>query len=199
MKFTLDTNCIIDVAEKRSMAVHVLSLLATAKKGAVEVALVASSASERQEGDGYLSSLNTFDERRNALGFGNLPLLPSIGRFDISFFDHCLMGSDETIAVEHSIYRALFPNSPPEWTEYAAAKGYEGDDLTSKGYARWRNQLLDVQAFWAHRHAGYDVFVTSDKRFRVLEGHNDFPEAVVRNPEEAVKLIEGSAFSVTGA
>jgi hypothetical protein len=49
-----------------------------------------------------------------------------------------------------------------------------------------------------HQHAGYDVFVTSDKRFRVLEGHKDFPNAVVRNPEEAVKLLKGSVPSVTG-
>ncbi len=189
MKFTLDTNCIIDVADGRDMAVHVNRLLNARREGAIDVALVASSASERQQGDQYLSSFDQFDQRRKALGFGDLPLLPSIGRYDISFFDQCLMAGDEDSAQEDAIFRALFPTSPTEWADYAAAKGHQVDDVTGKGFARWRNQLLDAQAFWAHQHAEHDVFVTSDKRFRVLEGHPDFPTAVVRNPLEAVGLL----------
>lgn len=49
---TLDTNCIIDVAEERPSAVHVRGFLEAARTGTINLALVASSASERQQGVG---------------------------------------------------------------------------------------------------------------------------------------------------
>lgn len=190
MKFTLDTNCLIDVAENRDRAPYVQKLLAAAQQGKAQVALVASSASEKQESGEFLLSLATFNERRVSLGFGGLELLPSIGRMDVSFFDHCLWGDDESIAREHAIYLALFPTSPPEWEDYATAKGHSADDQTGKGYMRWRNQILDAQAFWAHEHAEHDIFVTSDVRFNVLERHPAFPDAVIKEPAEAAGILQ---------
>jgi hypothetical protein len=48
--FTLDTNCLIDVDDGRPAAPYVLRLIEAADKGVADVALVASSASERQPG-----------------------------------------------------------------------------------------------------------------------------------------------------
>jgi hypothetical protein len=188
--FTLDTNCLIDMAEDRPAAVHIRALLAARAKGEADLALVASSASERQQGGTYLASIAVFEERRNALGFDGLPLLPSIGRSDVSFFGHSVWGSKEGSAREAAIYSVLFPNSPVEWAEYATARGADVTDLISPAGMRWRNQMLDAQALWAHDHAGRDVFVTSDQRLRVLNGHPDFPAMTIRAPEEAVTLLQ---------
>lgn len=187
--FTLDTNCLIDMAEDRPAAVHIRVLLAAGTKGEIDLALVASSASERQQGGTFLASMAVFEERRNALGFDGLPLLPSIGRWDVSFFSHSVWGSEEGSAREAAIYSILFPTSPVEWAEYAAAKGADVNDLTSPVGMRWRNQMLDAQALWAHDHAGRDVFVTSDQRLRILNDRPDFPAMTIRTPEEAVALL----------
>jgi len=187
--FTLDTNCLIDVADERPAAEHVRELMSAHNGGRISVALVASSASEKQQGGGFLESLSIFDARRTALGFGSLPLLPPIARFNVSFFNHGLMCDHAMLAREHAIFTALFPTSPPEWSDYAAAKGLDPEDRASARYLRWRNQLLDAQAFWSHDHVRRDVFVTSDRRFRVLTGHPLFPEAAICNPQEAAAML----------
>lgn len=187
--FTLDTNCIIDIDESRPAAPSVEALLLAWREGAADLALVASSASERQPGRTYLSNFGAFEERRNALGFAGVPLLPSIGRYNISFFGQSLYGSAEGTEREASIYRVLFPSAPFKWADYAHAKGVDVDDHESNARLRWRNLILDAQALWAHDHAGRQVFVTSDQRLWVLNGHPDFPNMVIRSPEEAVGLI----------
>ncbi|MBU0739516.1 MAG: hypothetical protein KJ981_05205 [Alphaproteobacteria bacterium] len=187
--FTLDTNCIIDIDEGRPAASRVEALLLAWRNGDADLALVASSASERQPGGTYLSNFGTFEERRNALGFAGVPLLPSIGRHNISFFGQSLYGSAEGMEREASIYRILFPSSPVEWADYAGARGVAVDDREASAWSRWRNQILDAQALWAHYHAERQVFVTSDQRLWVLNGHHDFPHMVVTSPEEAVGLI----------
>jgi len=189
VSFTFDTNCLIDVAENRPAAVHVQALLAAGAGGQADLALVASSASERQQGDVFLASVDAFNERRNALGFAGIPLLPSIGRHDVSFFGHAVYGSPEGLARERAIYSILFPNSPPEWADYAVSRGASVGDIPSPAYLRWRNQMLDAQALWAHDHAGRDIFITNDQRLKMLEGHADFPTMAIRTPEEAAALL----------
>ncbi|WP_294927421.1 hypothetical protein [uncultured Paracoccus sp.] len=189
MRLTLDTNCLIDIADKRERAPYVEALRAAAEEGRVLISLVASSASEKQQSGDFLSSMGRFKERVAALGFGDSLLLPSIARFDVSFFEHGLHCDNQMLEREHKIYRVLFPTSPPEWADYAKEKGHMRDDRHGKGYFRWRNQLLDAQAFWAHEHASQDIFVTSDARFKVLEGHRDFPTAVVKEAREVVEMI----------
>lgn len=183
--FTLDTNCLIDVDEERAAAVHIRALLEAHQQGSADLAMVASSASERQRRDVFLSSLDVFNERRTALGFGDLPLLPSIARWDVSFFNNSLWGSAEGTEREHQLYSALFPNLPPEWAAHAAARGASVDDTQGLAYLRWRNQMLDAQALWAHDFAGRSVFVTSDAQLKRLDGHPLFPSMIVKPPLEA--------------
>jgi hypothetical protein len=187
--FTLDTNCLIDVAEDRPAAVHIRALLDAGARGEADLALVASSASERQQGGAFLANIATFEERRNALGFAGLPLLPSIGRWDVSFFGHSVYPTPEGSVREVAIYSLLFPSSPVEWTDYAAQRKADVNDLTSPAGVRWRNQMLDAQALWAHDQAGRNVFVTSDRRLRVLNDHPAFPNMFIRTPGEAVAML----------
>lgn len=111
LKFTLDTNCIIDVAEERPAARHVRRLLDAAGSGIISLALVASSASERQQAGGFLESAALFKERCASLGFGNLELLLPLARWNFSFWDMALWAGPESEAREEAIYRILFPRS----------------------------------------------------------------------------------------
>jgi hypothetical protein len=78
VSFTLDTNCIIDVAENRPGAAAIRALADAHAAGEADVALVAVSASERQPGDKYLDNFNVFQERLTALRLNHLTVLPSI-------------------------------------------------------------------------------------------------------------------------
>ena len=73
--------------------------------------------------------------------------------------------------------------------DYAAAAGADPEDETSGAFLRWRNLILDAQAFWAHEHHGRHVFVTSDEKFKRLVGKPEFPEAVVKEPHEAAARV----------
>src|SRR5260221_6315376 len=95
--FTLDTNCLIDVEENRPWRDSVLRLIAAADKGTADVAMVASSASERQPGGEYLKTFTSFRERMQELGFGSLKMLKTIARFDLSFWDHAITPSESQI------------------------------------------------------------------------------------------------------
>ena len=193
LKFTLDTNSLIDVADKRDNARYVLQLLDAHTRGEANLALVAASASERQQGeDGqavFLNNFSAFNARRIALGFGDLELLPSIARGKLSFFNRTVISSTEGVLRENKIFCVLASGFEPEWKNYAQAAGVDLSNRESKDYSKWRNKLIDAQAFWAHEHAGRDVFVTRDKKFKRLQGHPDFPEALICTPQEAVGLL----------
>lgn len=187
--FTLDTNCLLDVDEGRDAAPFVKKLVEAARDGKADVAMVASSASERQKDDSFLDNIRTFKERMGRVGFGHLEILPTLAIFGFNFLDNTLIGSDDMENRENLIYKTMFPTSPAEWVDYAAAAAVEVHDRTSRAHLRWRNQILDAQAFWAHDFHGRDVFVTSDRRFQRLEGAPEFPNALVRAPHEAVALL----------
>ncbi len=187
--FTLDTNCLIDVDEKRPSRNSVLRLLNAARQGIASVCLVASSASERQRSGEFLTGIHAFHQRVDSLGFGGIELLRPLMRWDIGFWDNGLWASDESIAREEAIFSTLFPSSPYHWADYAEMKGWRPEDQSGSIYNRWRNQILDAQAYWAHQFAERDVFVTSDRCFRKLNGHADFPRADVREPADAASLI----------
>lgn len=188
-KFTLDTNCLIDVEDGRPAAIYVKQILRAALDGIADVAMVASSASERQKDNSFLTRFEYFEHRRKVLGFDHVPIIHPLLRWDIGFWDQGLYASATSEARENLIYRILFPNSPIEWPDYAAQQAVQIEDLNSRAYRRWRNQILDAQAYWAHDFNDRDVFVTSDKRFHKLQESPHFPKACILEPYEAVRLI----------
>lgn len=189
LKLTLDTNCIIDVDEKRDGFEAVMALIAAHTEGRVEVALVCSGAHERQKDGGYLESFSLFTARLQALGFPELPVLPAIMYFDISFWGHALLANEAMKAREELIFRAMFPNIDPHWPSYATSKRVDLNDNDSRHFQKWKNRLCDVQAFWAHDYAKRDIFVTRDIEFQRLTRHPEFTDAHILSPQQVTSFI----------
>lgn len=49
--------------------------------------------------------------------------------------------------------------------------------------------MLDAQALWAHDHERRDLFVSSDLRLSVINGHPAFPAMAVLTPQEAAAML----------
>ena len=191
--FTLDTNCVIAVADERPEAQAVLDLAHAHAIGTASVALVAISASERQQDGTTLATFTAFKDRLTTLGLGHLDLLKPLAYFGIGYFDWCLLSGNESIAIEKRIHEVLFPAIPFRWPDYCDSKGI-APETTSVGTS-WRNAKCDVQAYWSHVHHKRQVFVTSDGNF-----HKQGKKASllhefggqIATPGEAVHLLGGA-------
>jgi hypothetical protein len=188
--FTLDTNCLIDVDDNRAAASSVMRLIEAAGKGAADVAMVASSASERQPGGGLLKTIDEFKLRMQKLGFGSVKLLKPIARWQLTFWGHSIQPTDSQLHCEQLIFETLFPELPYHWQDYASSNGINAlDDPQS---FRWRNRLCDAQAFWGHVDNKRDVFVTSDRRFkrRLSKKGGPFSAETITTPAEAIEILD---------
>ncbi len=189
--FTLDTNCIIDLAEHRSAAKAVRALSVSSAEGRAHVAVVSVSASERQPGDAYLENYSDFKARLATLQLEHLEILPTITYWDIGFWGVGLFGgTSEMVARERLIHETLFPTIPFSWPDFATLVGISSDSIRVPEARRWRNAFCDRQMFWAHDHNRRDVFVTSDDNFRKrLSQAQDFKDSRIATPDEAVRLL----------
>lgn len=189
--FTLDTNCIIDLAEGRAGANAIRALSVSSAQGRAQVAVVSVSASERQPGDTYLENYGDFKARLVALQIDHLMVLPTIAYWGIGFWGVGLFGGTaEMVARERQIHETLFPTIPFAWSDFAALSGISSKTLRTPQAKRWRNAFCDRQMFWAHDHNRRDVFVTSDDNFQKRLGRSPhFAHARIATPDEAVRLL----------
>jgi len=89
--FTLDTNYLIDVDENRPAQGDILTLIEEARRGEADIAMLASSACERQAGGAHLSRFADFQRRLIAVGLGDIALLRPIARHGFSFHGFAVM------------------------------------------------------------------------------------------------------------
>jgi hypothetical protein len=162
--FTLDTNCIIAIADSRPEAVPVRALADAHVEGRADVAIVAMSASEKQQRGTYIQDFTEFQKRMAALGLSHLTVLPPMLYFDITFWNWAVWSDDAMQALEKQIHGTLFPNVEFLWQDYCRANWL---DPASTPSGRWRNCKCDVLGIWSHIHTNRDVFVTSDGNFHV--------------------------------
>lgn len=192
LKFTLDTNCIIDIDEGGSRAAAIRKLADAHALGTADVAIVAVTASERQPDKSYLTDYRLFQNRIHHLGLGHLGVVYGLFYFDICFFEACLWGDEEDIELEKLIHNTLFPTIPFLWTDFAKERNLTPQSIIEDEGKQWRNAWCDRQMFWAHQKSRRDVFVTSDKNYsRRLTKTPQFSAARVMSPDEAVALING--------
>jgi len=160
MRFTLDTNCLIDAEEGRPNASFIRDLVSRHGKNGITVAISSIGASERQRAAGYAQSFSEFQAKLKAIGFEGLEHIPPLAYWNICFFDPCIM-ADENDTLERDIHNVLFPNIEFMWVDYAKAHGLAADSLDKI----WRNAKCDVLTVWCHIKHGGGVFVTSDSNF----------------------------------
>ncbi|HXV80308.1 MAG TPA: hypothetical protein VEG60_10555 [Candidatus Binatia bacterium] len=172
VRFTLDTNCIIDVEEGRPSAPFLRELVALHGKSGINVAVSAIGASERQRAGGYASSFSEFRKKLKAVGFDSLELLAPLAYWDITYLDHCVLG-DENDTLERDIHEVLFPGIEFLKVDYAKARGIDADTVDTQ----WRNAKCDVLTMWCHIRHGGGVLVTSDMNFH-SEGKRDKLQAL---------------------
>ena len=176
-KFTLDTNCIIDLEEDRPDAVFVREIIKAWKSRRIELAVVAVSASENQKRGTANSHFSEFEQKIDRVGLsGTVQLLPLM-KWDIYYWDHALWSDDEMEALAIAIQNVLFPNS-----NFALPQDIEKN-------SSWRNKQCDILTAWSHAFHKWDYLVTRDQNFhdrKVALKSLGVPEIV--HPKEAALL-----------
>jgi hypothetical protein len=155
MKYTLDTNCIIDLEEERADAVYLRKLVSIHRNHDIELSVVAISASENQKGG---KSSKTFDEfllKLSAADLEDVNMLLPMAYWDVAYWDHAVPGdAPGAEELEEKVHDILFPGTPienPQQEKYSERK--------------WRNNKCDVQITWARIYHGNGVLVTRDENF----------------------------------
>lgn len=187
MRFTLDTNCLIDVEENRPDAPFIRELVSYHQKS-INVAVSAIGASERKRNGGYAESFSEFQQKLKVIGFDNIELLLPIAYMDISFWDYGVF-ADETDTLEQEIHNVLFPNIEFSWVNYANARNLVVDQLDKK----WRNAKCDVLTLWCHIKHGGGVFVTNDHNFHAITKQKQLKllgAGLIAYPKDSLKLIK---------
>lgn len=178
-KFTLDTNCIIDLEENRPNAEHVQKLIDAWKRGRIELAVVAVSASENQKSRSANRHFSAFEQKLVNVGLANVQHLLPLAKWDVFYWDHALWSDDKMERIESEICNILFPNInaiPPEEIEKNSI---------------WRNQLCDVLVAWSHAFHKWDYLVTGDKNFH--DHKNELKKVGVEEvlyPKDAAHMCE---------
>jgi len=193
LRFTIDTNCIIDLEENNDFAPATQALVDAFRSERIGLAVPEVAAAERQLGGGYLESFAQFTARLNRLGLEKLELLPTIAYFGVSFYGHGYFGGDETmIALEKSIQQILHPRVEFSLGEFRQRRGIDTESSVMPGL--WRNAKCDVQALWSHIHAKRDCFVTRDANFlkRKRAALQALGARSILHPSDAAKLLAPS-------
>ena len=152
-KFTLDTNCIIDLEENRPNAEHVRKIVQAWKNGKIELAVVAVSASENQKSGITNRDFSEFENKLVNVGLDGAQHLLPLAKWDVVYWYHALWSDNDMERLESGIRGILFPN--------ISVKPPEAIDQNSK----WRRDFCDILVAWSHAFHKWDYLVTSDKNF----------------------------------
>jgi hypothetical protein len=152
MKYTLDTNCIIDLEEERGDYHCLLEMIEDYRNGNIDLAVVAISASENQKGGKPSDTFEAFENKLKGAGLEGVNIILPMGYWDVAYWDHFIWDGDTEL--EQKIHNILFPGTP---IENPANEGFSE--------RKWRNNKCDVQVAWSHAYHRRDVLVTSDGNY----------------------------------
>jgi len=194
VKFTLDWNCVIEVEEDQPQAVSVRALVDAHRSKRIEVALLATSASENTKSRVFPCSAELFLQRVARQGWQDLPLVPMPAISDLSFWDHAYYVDDdeEFDRMYDALWAVMASNiaSDPE-KHLCEGQTFNDDAIHSEALAKWRNAWCDVMSAYTHIHERRDVFVTNNTK-----DFQDKREALavlgmrcIATPAEAVLLL----------
>jgi hypothetical protein len=178
-KFTLDTNCIIDLEESRPNAAFVNEIVRAWRDVRIELAVVAIGASENQQNGQINRNFSSFENKLANVGLAGVSHLLPLAIWDLFYWDHFLWGSPESLILLNTIQSILFPNE-----ELIAP-------IDAMQSSKWRNRQCDVLTAWSHAFHKWDILVTSDKNFH---DHNvelkKFGITEILYPKEAALICQ---------
>lgn len=194
VKLSLDWNCVIEVEDDRAQAKDVVELIRLHRRGDIEVALLAASASENTKSQEFPKNATLFRDRIAKLGWESLPLVPMPCVIGLTYIGCTYIVKDaaEYKALVDALRSVIAPNLARRPHEYLG-NGQTLDDGTigSRELQRWRNYWCDVHSAYSHIKAGRDVFVTCNTRD--FQKHRSklaqLGMGCIVTPEEAVKLM----------
>ena len=190
LRFTLDTNCIIDLDAKQRNAESIRNLVRAHESGHAKVAVVAASASERQQGGTQLQHFQEFQNRIASLGLAKLDILKTLFYWDVGYWDWSLEMEPRFALLEQSIHDILFPSVECQWSDFCRSRGLDSEAVPKNSV--WLNKKCDVLAMWSHMHYEHDIFVTSDENFHGEKKKSDLlilGAGRIEYPWNAVVLI----------
>jgi HPt (histidine-containing phosphotransfer) domain-containing protein len=195
MKLTLDWNCVIEVEENRPQAGNVNELIEGHRRGEIEVALLAASASENTKSMRFPGNSGVFKQRIEQLGWEDLPLVKMPGVLGLSYYGYCFMVGDGVAFQSDldALWQVIAPKVPRN-AEDNLRDGQAWDDwaIQSEELAKWRNSWCDVISAYSHIHEERDVFVTNNTR----DFHNNAQALAslgmkhISKPAETLELID---------
>ncbi len=198
MKLTLDWNCVIEVEEMRPQSAHVIDLVDAHLRGEIEVALLATSASENSRSKRFPGSAKFFTERVSKLGWSELPLVPMPAVWGLTYWDFCFYIHDGE-AFERdtdALWQVIAPKFPRKLANHVVDGQILDDELfQSEQLSKWRNVWCDVLSAYSHIHAKRDVFVTNNTRDfqRNAEALAKLGMEHICSPEAARDLLESKS------
>ena len=187
LRFTLDTNCIIDVEDNRACAPYVRTLVDLHRAGQIIVAVSAIGASESLRSGGYAATFSEFQSKLSGINFDSLELLPPRACLGLAYFDYYVL-ADDSDTLEQDIHTVLFPTIEFLWEDFASARGLPIDGSDKQ----WRNAKCDVLTLCCYIQHDGDVFVTSDSNFHKKSSVlSALGAKVIASPQEAVIIAQG--------
>ena len=191
---TFDTNLLIDVEEKRAGFEQLLEILALHNTGKIKICIPAIAASEKLFDAQHTPNYRLFENYLSNLGIKDFEELIPLAYWDMCFFDHCLFAGNESVALDHSIHKILFPNIEPECRDFCEKRGLPLNDVDPK----WRNAKIDVQMLWCHIYHKKDIFITRDENFKrkSSELNSKLCKVVIMTPIDFLDYFESFAEQV---
>jgi hypothetical protein len=148
LKITLDHNCLIESNESSSNGKRIRGLISSSS---YQCYIANIGASELLPGRVRPTNYNEFETALSMLGLDHLPRLEPMALMDVSFFNRCIMVSDEMVTLSENIRDILFPSLSSTTTTNSRSS---------------LNHLCDIHTMWCHIHYGNDIFLTMDRNYK---------------------------------
>ena len=189
---TLDNNCIIDLEQNRGDAPQIRRLIQMHCNKEIGLRVVAISASElKQDKQTYPQNFNEFVQRIQSAGLGDVVILPTLGRWDLTFWDHFVYSARWSEELEKEIQTVLFSEDEMEYGDFC--RKYRCDEGAQEKLDEWVRRKCDVLTLWSHIWYNGDIFVTRDDNFFKQTKKPKLIElgaGKILRPTEAVKMLD---------
>lgn len=193
LKVTLDNTCSIDLEQNNEYAHPIKELIRMHCEREIDLRVAAISASELKPKSDRTdqSNFNEFKQRIASIGLSDVKILPTLGRWNLSSWDHFVWGGRWLYELEKEIQAIMFPGYAVEYRDFCKKHGYDKEDKDA--WRKWVNKKCDVLALWSHIWYSGDIFVTRDSDFHkatIKPKLTELGAGKILTPAKAVKMLD---------